>query len=135
MELASSASQIPIVVENTTKHYNLKYNDKAYILKIALLNQSNGNKGHNKKEEKVLNFHLTEKISDNENKQMTISYESYENLNELGKLFLINVNKYPDITDLVLSKIDNFHSKHNATLICNDNISFINTSIDLYIAT
>ena len=116
MESAPSVFSTPIGVKNITKYYNLKYNNKIYILTIALMNPSNES---NKKEEKVLNFHLTEKISSKENKQ--ISYECNENLNELGKLFLININKYPDITDLVFSKIDNFHSKNNATLIGNDN--------------
>ena len=116
MESAPSVFPTPIGVKNITKYYNLKYNNKIYILTIALVNQSNES---NQKEEKVLNFHLTEKISIKENKQ--ISYECNENLNELGKLFLININKYPDITDLVFSKIENFHSKNNATLIGNDN--------------
>ena len=116
MESAPAVFPTPIGVKNITKYYNLKYNNKIYILTIALVNQSNES---NQKEEKVLNFHLTEKISIKENKQ--ISYECNKNLNELGKLFLININKYPDITDLVFSKIENFHSKNNATLIGNDN--------------
>ena len=116
MESAPSIFSTPTGVKNIAKFFNLKFNNKIYILTITLLNQFDES---NQNEEKALNFHLTEKISNNENKQ--ISYESTQNLKELGKLFLININKYPDITNLVFAKIENFHSKNNAVLIGNDN--------------
>ena len=116
MESAPCISQTPIGSKKISKNFSLKYNNKVYILTITLLNPE---KESNENSEKFLNFNLKENISINEGNE--IYYETNQNLNDLGKLFLININKYPDISDIIFSKIENFHSKNNVALIVNDN--------------
>ena len=111
MDSAPSIFSTPKIPENITKNYGLNFNNTAYILTITLINEINLN------QEKKLKFTLTEKVSINSN----FCYESEQNINDLAKLFLININKYPNIEETILSKIENFHSKNNAILSKNDN--------------
>ena len=110
MDSAPSISLTPKTPEKMTKDYSLTFNDKAFILTITITNEINNS------EEKTLNFSLNEKVSINSS-----CYESNQKINELAKLFLININKYPNIEETILSKIENFHSKNNIILSKNEN--------------
>ena len=112
MESAPSICCTPKVPEIINKNYSLDFKHKNYILTITLNNEISKNG------EKNMNFLLKEKISSNSNK--VIIYESEQNISDLAKLFLIKVNKYPNIEETVLSKIDNFHSKNKVILSQDD---------------
>ena len=111
MESAPTYFQTPINSENIVKSFDLNYNNKIYALTLSLLT--------NEKKEKFVNFNLKEKIKDNLNSIKY--YESNINLNDLGKLLLINLNKYPNIDEIIFSKIEIFHSKNNVMISKNNN--------------
>ena len=111
MESAPTYFQTPIKSEHIVKSFQLNYNDKIYELILSLL--------INEKKEKFVNFNLKEKVKDNLNSIKY--YESTINLNDLGKLFLINLNKYPNIDEIIFSKIEIFHSKNNVMISKNNN--------------
>lgn len=96
---------------NNIKSFELKLNDKIYILTISLMTATGP------KDDKILTFNLKEKNPSNNLKY----YESNQKLNDLAKLFLININKYPNIDDIIFTKIENFHSKNNVILSKDDN--------------
>ena len=81
----------PKVDKNYTKTFNLNLNEKIYLLSITLINE---------KQEKIMNFNLKENNQLNPNN--IIYYESNEKINNLGKLFLINLNKHPNIEEIIL---------------------------------
>ena len=111
MESAPTYFQTPINSENIVKSFDLNYNNKIYALTLSLLT--------NEKKEKFVNFNLKEKIKDNLNSIKY--YESNISLNDLGKLLLINLNKYPNIDEIIFSKIEIFHSKNNVMISKNNN--------------
>ena len=111
MDSAPSIFSTPKVPEKVTKNYSLNFNNNVYILTITLINEIKQSL------EKIIKFTLNEKVSINSN----FCYESEQKINDLAKLFLININKYPDIEETILSKIENFHSKNNAILSKSDN--------------
>ena len=105
--------------EKPNKNFELIFNDKIYILSLSLLNVTIPNSTPTPKEEKTLNFNLKEKNQIEFDD--IIFYESNKDINDLAKLFLINLNKNPNIEEAIFSKIDNFHSKNNVLLSKDEN--------------
>ena len=92
-------------------NYELKFNDKNYLLTLTLANCKTT---PNSKEEKAINFNLKEKTQNDLNNNLY--YESEKNLKDLSQLFLINIEKNPNIEEAVFSKIQICHSKNNVLL-------------------
>ena len=97
--------------KNSQNNYELKLNDKNYLLTLTLANDKTT---PNSKEEKAINFNLKEKSQNNLNNNLC--YESEKNLKDLSQLFLINIEKNPNIEEAVFSKIQICHSKNNVLL-------------------
>ena len=115
--------------DNNNKSFELKFNNNIYLLTISLKNDDK-----NESNEKILNFNLKEKFSKIVNND--IFYESNQNINDLAKLFLINLNKYSNLEEIIFSKIENFHSKNNVLLNRDDknedilNIIYVQKMVD-----
>ena len=127
MESAPSIIAHSEPVELMTKNFDLTFNNKTYLLTLTL-------KGIEDKKPtpiptptptptptpnfKVINFSLSEK---NSNLLDIVSYETEKNVEELAKLFLINISKYPNVEEIIISKIENFLSKNNVSVLKNEN--------------
>ena len=109
--LSPETKQVEIKDEKEKKiiqNYELNFNDKIYILTISLSNKNN-------LKDKYINFNLKEKFI---NYIHSFTYYSTDKkLNELATLFLININKSDtDIEELIISRIEKFHSKNNVLI-------------------
>ena len=88
---------------NIKKIFELSYDDKIYILIISLIKKENENK------ENIFNFKLKEKFPNFIDR--IIYYEVDKEISELAKLFLINLNKFNNPEEIILQKLEKFHSK------------------------
>ena len=113
MDSAPSVFVKPKLQESNTRNLDLNFKNKNYKLSI----ESSKSLESLETKEKLFIFTLTDKnlIS------TSPKYESKQSINELAKLFLINVNKYPNIEEALFTKIDNFNSKKNIILNQNEN--------------
>ena len=113
MDSAPSVFVKPKLQESNTRNLDLNFKNKNYKLSI----ESSKSLESEETKEKLFIFTLTDKnlIS------TSPKYESKQSINELAKLFLINVNKYPNIEEALFTKIDNFNSKKNIILNQNEN--------------
>lgn len=93
---------------NIKKIFELSYDDKIYILIISLIKKENENN------ENIFNFKLKEKFPNFIDR--IIYYEIDKEISELAKLFLINLNKFNNPEEIILQKLDKFHSKKNVCL-------------------
>ena len=128
--MESAPSIIPSEKSETiNKSFELKFNENFYTLTI-----SSKDSDYKQGNEKIINFNLKEKFSKIVNND--IFYESNQNINDLAKLFLINLNKYSNLEEIIFSKIENFHSKNNVLLNRDDknedilNIIYVQKMVD-----
>ena len=103
----------PLVYEKTEKllekQYNIKSNEKEYDLIITL------SENKQNKEENIFNFKLLEPF---ENFNKCHTYENDKSVNELIKLFLINLESQNiDKEKKIFEKIEKFHTNNNVQII------------------
>ena len=89
------------------KKYYLNFEDNKYEFIIFLFENENN-------KEKIFYFKLIN--IERKNNDKNIYYESYKDINELIKLFLINISKCNDPIKKIFEKIEKFHSNNNVNI-------------------